>query len=73
MTKENNGWVKTSVQLPKTGKEVLIFVSGFLGDEEYVDVAVFNSKTNEFESRCYFYDVEYVTHWQPLPAKPKGE
>lgn len=73
MTKENGGWIKTSAQLPKTGKMVLIFVSGFFSDEDRVDVAVFNSKTNEFESMVYFYDVQYVTHWQPLPAKPKGE
>lgn len=73
MAKENNSWIKTSAQLPKAGKEVLIFVSGFFSDEDYVDVAVFNSKINAFESSNYFYDVKYVTYWQPLPAKPKGE
>lgn len=73
MSKENNGWVKTSAQLPKTGKEVLIFVNAYFSAEDYVDIAVFNSKTNEFESRDYFYDVKYVTHWQSLPANPKGD
>lgn len=72
MSKDNNGWISVEEQLPPQGVEVLIYVPT-LRQNNGVDLAWFDDGSNGnycFVDSIYGFDIQDVTHWQPLPKPP---
>lgn len=67
-------WIKCSEILPQNNKTVLIRISYSESNEEYIVPARLNDKNiwQELSGCCQqFHHEQYVTHWMPLPEKPK--
>lgn len=62
----DGGWIKCSDRMPEGGSEVLCFGLG-------VDLWIGSYEDGSWDDDDYFYRLEDITHWQPLPAPPKGE
>lgn len=75
MTKQNNGWISIDERLPEEGKDVLIYVPGF-DTSPIIDIAWLDNGANGalcLVGSQYGFDIEDVTHWQPLPQPPEDK
>jgi len=58
-----SSWIKLEEQMPKIGERVLIWTCQALEAVMYD-----KGKFNRFGA-----DIDYATHWMPLPSKPEGD
>lgn len=75
MTKQNNGWTSIRENLPEKGKDILIYIIDFF-QEPVIDIAYLMTESDGticFKGTGYYFDIKYITHWQPLPRPPKEE
>lgn len=64
-----DGWTKCSERLPEAGVWVLVFTPDD-ADRPIKDLQFVYEDPED--GQCWLTG-ERVTHWRPLPAKPKGE
>jgi hypothetical protein len=62
-----DGWVACSERMPEKFVEVLVCTED---GSRYV--AALNQSMN-WDDGDFFDDIQYVTHWMPLPAAPQQE
>ncbi len=63
------GWISTKDQLPDNNTDVLI-----LDRDGEINVARYAPQARgnfPWDSPCYAWGADHVTHWMPLPAAPK--
>ncbi|MBT2007054.1 DUF551 domain-containing protein [Enterobacter hormaechei subsp. xiangfangensis] len=63
----HDGWVACSERMPEQFVEVLVCTED---GSRYV--AALNQSMN-WDDGDFFDDIQYVTHWMPLPAAPQQE
>lgn len=84
-----SNWISVNDRLPDEDGEYLVFFNGEPSEMCVLNFATVLSNADEawfaFENRNYsgwydwdwaereYYEVDGVTHWQPLPEPPKGE
>lgn len=72
MNKSN--WISINDALPGEGENILIFSNdviyiGFL----FYGFNEIDSLAASFRDQYDNFDIEHVSHWQPLPEPPEGE
>lgn len=63
-----DGWIKVSDRLPETEQRVLIFSSY---GRELVTYNPHENCWDDSDGDDYYRDIEWATHWMPLPEPPK--
>ena len=75
-----DNWVSVDERLPKIGDEILASINyelpfsttyiedGYFRNAEYVDGVL-----EDYENECVGDYSKLITHWQPLPSKPKDK
>lgn len=67
-----DGWISVKDELPEKNEQVMIYVKTYFGHE--IDIARLEGKKKDiFRTLDVSYELEEVTHWQPLPEPPKGD
>lgn len=61
-------WISVNDELPHPSQWVLCLTKGDIGEEDMVIAQHFN---DEWHSQYKGFCKENVTHWMPLPQKPK--
>lgn len=71
-------WISSHSAMPEVGQEVLVYVDypivwdgHYVHQIESIECAVWNGSIyKQYEG---YRDAEHVTHWMPLPTKPRKE
>lgn len=71
-------WVPTSSAMPEVGQEVLVYVdypiiwdNHHIHQVECIELGIWNG--NIFKQYESYRETNQVTHWMPLPVKPRKE
>ena len=67
-----NKWISIKNKLPDN-EEIFLVYRGEAKDPE-IELGLWNKNKKKFEyydSECYGYKIDDVTHWMPLPEPPK--
>ena len=65
-----NNWISVKDKLPKVLKKVLVYVVNNHNDTEYCSIGYMENNMSWYNDKQEGYSYN-VTHWQPLPPKPK--
>ena len=74
-------WISVSERLPDEGENVLLYCDHpmYINDDHripyftgFLDRGEWYSASDYYEE-AIFMEVQFVTHWMPLPQPPKGE
>lgn len=70
-------WISVKEKCPKVDEPVLVVAVGSCeyGDEEHIFIAEYdkNQEWSQADSSGYSFGSADVTHWMPLPPKPKDD
>lgn len=64
-------WIDVNIAVPENGKRVLVF-----SDNGYIEIGFWNKEAKIFAStdgEFYGCALNTITHWMPLPERPKKE
>lgn len=76
---QDDGWIKCSERLPEDGETVIARVfyytdyPNFRDESDFISILCYEPSRGSCWRGDSNYNLQQVTHWRPLPAKPKGE